>query len=683
MNQKSSLLHRIGYYVTLGTICLFPVFFLPLTSEFYDFNKQILLIVSTAILLVLLTASFILDKQVRITRHPFGLPFLAMLSVWIISTFLRTPNYTDTLLEPGQAGSIISLILFFSAAINFIHSKKDLEKIVNGVIISFSLLSLLALLWGSGLLAKIIPIPFMQNTVWTPLGNSFSLIVLLGIMSPLLIVQIIREKSNSLKTLLMSGALFLAIVASGLQSYRLFSPNSPFRPVFLTQNVSWSVALEALKVSPLIGTGPSTYLSDFTRFRPISYNLTNNWAVRFSNSSNYYLELLATVGILGLLAYLFLAFRIFKTLSFFIKSRSDSPFHSLALGASISVALAFVSQIFLPTSFSALFLIFVLLLIIVASLKQLGSSLVHEANIDIVASSDTGIRTPILPWISLVLAIGLIIPSVWFFGRAYIAEYYFHQAITSAGSNNGKATYEALIQAINYNPYRDVYRVAYSQTNLLLANSISSQPNPTEETRNTVVQLIQQGIREAKNAVSLNPNKVTNVENLADTYRNLLGSAEGADSWAIAAYRQAILLDPVNPNLRISLGGILYALKTYDDAIQVFQQAVDLKSNLPNAYYNLASAFREKGNLQNAFIAMQNVVNLMDRAAADYPQAVSELEDLRKKLGETAPATAISPSAKTELEAPQPLPSPKINPPVELPAELGPETTPTQAPATP
>lgn len=683
MNQKSSLLHRIGYLVTLGTISLFPVFFLPFTSEFYDFNKQILLIVSTAVLLVLLAVSFILDKQVRITRHPFGLPFLAVLGTWIISTFLRTPNYTDALLEPGQTGSIVSLILFFTAAINFIHSKKDLEKIVNGLIISFSILSLLALLWGSGLLAKIIPVPFMQNSVWTPLGNSFNLVVLLGIMAPFMIIQIVREKGNSLRTLLMSVALFLAVIASGLQVYRLFSANSQFRPVFLSQNTSWSIALEALKVSPLIGTGPSTYLSDFTRFRPISYNISDNWAIRFSNASNYYLEILATVGILGLMAYLFIALRVSKTLSFFIKSQSDSPIHTLALGASTSAAVALISQIFLPTSFATLFLIFVLLLIVVVSLKQLGSSLVHEANIDIVAASDSGVRTPILPWISLALAAGLIIPSAWFFGRAYIAEYYFHQAIISAATNDGKATYEALIQAINFNPYRDVYRVAYSQTNLLLANSISSQPEPTEETRNTVIQLIQQAIREAKNAVSLNPNKVTNVESLADTYRNLLSSAEGADSWAIAAYRQAILLDPVNPNLRISLGGILYALKAYDDAIVVFQQAVDLKSNLPNAYYNLASAYREKGNLQNAFIAMQNVVNLMDRAAADYPQAVSELEDLRKKLGEAAPAAVTSPEAKTELEAPQPLPSPRINPPVELPAELGPEATPTPAPATP
>jgi tetratricopeptide (TPR) repeat protein len=228
------------------------------------------------------------------------------------------------------------------------------------------------------------------------------------------------------------------------------------------------------------------------------------------------------------------------------------------------------------------------------------------------------------------------------------------------------------------NPYRDNYRVVYSQTNLLLANSIAGKKDLTESDRSTVTQLIQQGIREAKNAVALNSTKVTNVENLATIYRNLLNLAQGADSWTIASYRQAIILDPVNPNLRVALGGVLYSLKNYDEAINFFRQAIDLKPNLANAHYNLAAAYREKGDFQNAYNSMQQVIQLVDKTSADYTKSSEELEQLRQKLGAAANATPTTNTQPATLTTPAPLPSPIVSPKIKLPESFSPE-----APATP
>ncbi len=190
--------------------------------------------------------------------------------------------------------------------------------------------------------------------------------------------------------------------------------------------------------------------------------------------------------------------------------------------------------------------------------------------------------------------------------------------------------------------------------------------------------MVQQAIREAKNAVTLNPTKVTNVENLAGIYQNLLNFAQGADEWSVASYRQAVLLDPTNPNLRISLGGIFYARKNYDEAIRLFQQAADLKPNYANAYYNMSAAYKEKKDYQNAYLAMQNVVNLIDKTTPDFLKAQGELEDLSKLIG--AQTAVPSQPVKSELEAPKALPSPKVNPPLNLPSDLGPQVTTTPAP---
>ncbi|MBI2008364.1 tetratricopeptide repeat protein [Candidatus Amesbacteria bacterium] len=434
-----------------------------------------------------------------------------------------------------------------------------------------------------------------------------------------------------------------------------------------------------MKISPLFGSGPATFISDFTRLRPVSFNLDPNWNIRFASSSSYYLQLLTTIGLVGLAAYLFL---VSKTISLFAKSLrfpSESPLYTTVIASTTSILLLFAIQLFLPPSFITFFALFTLLSLLTLSLKHLGSSWVHEANIDIVAADASGRRSPLLPPLSLVLVLALALPTLYLGARAYWAEVLFQKALTAAANNDGKTTYDTLIKAIAANPLVDSYRIAYSQANLLIANSIAAKKDLTDDDRNTIIQLIQQSIREAKNAVALNPANVGNVENMAAVYRNLLNLAQGADQWTLAAYQQAIQLDPPNPNLRIALGGLHFAGKNYDEAIRLFQQAVDLKPDLANAHYNLSAAYREKGDYPKALVAMQNVLNLLDRTSTDYTKAGSELAELQKKVNVT-PTPAPVTATESELVAPKPLPSPKISPPIELPSELGPNATPSPTP---
>lgn len=681
--MKLSLpLQKAGFFTVLAAIFLLPLFFLPITSEFYEFNKQALLATVALTSLTLWSISLVADKQVRITRSPFGLPFLTLAAAWLLSTFLKTPNRVDAFLDPGSTTTILSLVILFFTSINLIRTRKELDSVTMALISSVTLLAVISIIWGVGIGEKIAPFPFLKTPLWTPTGNPISTLSLLLGLVPFLVISIVKSKESSPRTLLLAVSLFLCVISSAIISYRMFrpNPNSPISAIFLPQRFSWAVALESLKISPLLGTGPSTYLADFTRFRPVTYNLTPIWNIRFAAASNYYLHLLTTVGLIGLLAYLFLALRSTSLLLKTFSSSAETPLHSACLGALTSVVLLFISQVFLPGTITILTFVVILMIIASVSLKLAGSSLVHEATIDIVAATDSGTRSPLLPYITLVLALSLAIPSFYLGGRAYYAETLFQQAVVAAAANDGKKTYDTLIATIAANPFRDTYRLAYAQTNLLLAGVLSTKKDITDSDRQVITQLIQQAIREAKNAVALNPAKVANVENLATTYRNLINLAQGSDAWTVASYQQAIALDPTNPNLRIALGGTLYALKNYSEAARFFQSAVDLKPNLPNAYYNLGATYREQGDYPKALAALQNVSNLVDRGSADYTKVQTELDDLRKKLGEAAAQAPAAAPAKTELESPQPLPSPKLTPPLKLPAELGPESSPSPTP---
>ena len=678
--KLSTILQRLGFWIVLGTVMLLPLFFLPVTSEFYEFNKLALLVTATLILLTLLAALYFTERQVRILRSPFGLPLLAFTSSWLISTFLKTPNKVDAFLQPGNTSTMLGFTFFFFSAVNLVRSRKELDWLTSAFLGSLSLLALISIVWGSGLVDKIIPVAFLKLPTWNPSGSPVGTIAILLVTLPFLIISIIKDKASSGRTLFFAVCLFLNLIGAGVLGYRLFGPNGT-APVFLPQSTAWSIALETMKTSPLLGTGPATFISDFTRFRPVAFNLTPNWATRFSSSSSFYLHVLTTVGLAGLITYLFLAY---KTLSLLVKTihfPSESPLYPQVLACLISLILIFVSQIFLPLSFITASVFFTLLILTALSLKHLGSSLVHEANIDIVAFNETGQRSPLLPGIALLAVLTLALPTFYLGARAYWAEVLFQQALTAAAKNDGKTTYDTLIKAMAANPYVDSYRLAYSQTNLLIANSLAAKKDLTDDDRNTITQLVQQAIREAKNAVTLNPAKAANVENLAAVYRNLLNLAQGADQWTLASYQQAIQLDPANPNLRIALGGLYYAGKNYDEAIRLFQQAVDLKPNLANAQYNLAAAYREKGDYPKALAAMQNVLNLLDRTSADYAKANGELAELQKKVAGPSPTPPVSAEpAESQLVAPNPLPSPKISPPIELPSELGPQPTPTPTP---
>jgi len=655
---------RAGFYITTIGVFLLPFFFLPITSEFYDFNKQALVIFLALASLLILTASFVAERQVTFTFSPFGLPVLALLVSLGLSTFLRSPNRADALLDPAQTGTFLALTVMFFTVTNFIRSKTQLDVFTTVLNLAAAALGLVTILWFSGLALKIpliSNIQFLNSATWSPTGSPLATLTLFLAFIPFLVFQLLREKTLHLKSGILAVSFALVLVASGLISYRLFlSPDVSTRPMFLPHRVSWAIALEALKISPILGTGPGTYLADFTQFRPVSYNLTPNWAVRFTTASNFYLQLFSTLGLVGLTAYLWLIYR--TTITY----RKSANFHLLP------ILVIFATQLFLPAYFIQIVFLFLFLILAVASLKLSGSSLIQESTIDLVAASS---KSSFLPIISLILAIVISIPTGYFFIRSYQAEVLFQKALTAATKNDGKTTYDTLIKAISTNPSRDTYRVVYSQTNLLLANALASNQNLTDTDRNTITQLVQQAIREAKNAVALNPTKVTNLENLAGVYRNLLNFAQGADAWTIASYRQAIALDPTNPNLRIALGGVYYAQKNWDEATRLFQSAIDLKPDLANAHYNLAAAYRERADYPKAVASLETVLTLLDKSSADYTKASSELEELRKKVG--TPTSSVQPPTSA-LTQPEPLPTPKVNPPLQLDQSLSPE-----APATP
>ena len=656
MSEKGVIFNKIILGGVMILAFLIPLFFLPFTYDLYEFNKNTLLSVVCCLLLIFWLLKMALEKKITFQRTPLDLPILVFAGTFLLSTIFVSTNKWESFWTPGATGTIISLVILYFIITNNIK-KIDLSKIIKTLAVSASLLGLLTIYQF-----VILKIPSLNQITFlkgfSPAGGLVPLATFLAIVSTIIGTQLYFDWKTKKYDVFI---LLFCLAGLGLTIFQLLTTSKSF---FLPYQTAWAIAIETLKQgkSFFFGVGPTSFMDAFSQSRPATYNLTNLWSIRFGFSSNYYFHLLTTVGVLGLGAFVWLIWKVVNN------SHLNNP------ASHLSLLISLVILLFVPANFLLLFTLFILLALF-------ASDLPTKEYIE---------NSKITPWVVFAVISLAVLGNFYLVGRVYAADVYFKLSLKAMARNDGTATYNNQIQATTLNPFDDFYHLAYSQTNLALAYSLASKANISDQDRQNITILVQQAIREAKTAVNLNKNKVTNWENLASIYRQLINFAQGADQWTITALTQAIKLDPTNPNLRLTMGGIYYALKNYDQAIRFFQQTVELKPDFANGYYNLAAAYREKGDFQSAHDAMQMALNLVPTTSEDYTKARGELDELAKKI----PAKEATGGAETKtqpqpiptqqpLVEPQPYPSPVITPPIEIPQEqAAPEISPAP-PATP
>lgn len=653
-------------WILKGMLFALPVFFLPVTSDFFDFNKLALLVFGTLVGIIVWLASSIRGEfKFKVTT--FDIPVVAFALAVLASAIIVSPNKTDAFIFPGTASVVAFGTLFYFLVVQYVRGEKDIkESLILPLLAGSSvaaLISLIATVGGLSLLSKVGSFPaWLAQPTFNTTGGLLPALTLFAALLPISIMEGLTSKGT--KSAIHSA--FLIMIVLGLAATAYFAlPGKPTSPQLLPISTGWSIALETLKQSPWLGVGPGNFTEAFNRFRPVDYNATNVWSLRFGVSSNWYLHLWTITGLAGIVTFLWIVLKIANKL----KSSSLGSVH-YALIATLVLFLVF------PAS-NLLIMVFYFLLALVASDYSSEIALQFTAR-GINASVLEGKKLNLFPALLSILVIGGFAASAIYAKGVYAAEVSYKKALDAAARNDGRETYNALIDTIRQNAYVDRYRITYSQINLALANNIASRQDINDQDRQTVSQLIQQSIREGQAAVSLNQSHAQNWENLARIYQALFPFAQGADQWAVSSYQQSIALDPVNPLLRLSLGGVYYSLKQQDNAVRVFELAVASKPDFANAHYNLAVALRDKGETLRSAQEMAQTLNLITPGTPDFDTARKELESLQQKLTQEASASGQVAGAKTAqtqqpaLQAPSPAPKQVIEPPIQLPANAAP-----------
>lgn len=699
--------------INLGILTVFmlflPLFFLSITSDPFTLSKQMLLILSTSAVMLLLGIKTILEGKLKLRTTPFDLPII-LLTLFALISAIFSINRIDALI--AFTPFLFTTLLYFSIT-NTIKQASQMLILITSLVIGTTLSALITTL--SYFQIYPLPFPYTQITSFNTFGSLLDQAIFFGLILPIagyfvhsIFTSLKNRSSNSSininkkdlskanpLSLLFAIAFFVILCGIGVSIYQMATTQKPlilpFETAFQTGFASISQDSGRVLLGFLFGSGPGTYITDFTRFKPETYNLDQNlWAFTFFRSSSYALELLATNGMLGLLSFIFLVFRILKEKSTFIP-----------------IIIAVISAFILPYSPSLIILFFALMGIFAAiqahnnpqkfaetelyfvALKH-GLLVAKPENENIDQTKSERKISRLLPFISFIIMLIIVSLPLYFAIRFFISDIFYQSSLIAYSQNDGLKTYNLQQAAINTFPVRDLYHRAFSQTNIALANSLATQAKDqkdNQQAQQNILLLIQQAITAGRNASLLSPQTSFNWNNLSSIYRNLIGFGQNAEQFAILTMQQSIALDPNNPSLYIDLGGIYYQIGQFDNAIREFQTAIKLKNDYPNAYYNLGHSLEMKNNLQEALVAYQVVKSLVASDKANLDKINVEISALEQKIKQnttTQPQTQNPNPDQQAAESQDPL---QINQPgAQLPERdpkikiTGPSLTPSVSP---
>ena len=699
MNQfslKTSILEKISKIVPIITLFLVPIFFLPFSSEFYSFNKLALIVVSTIILLILWGLKTIKGEKLEIIQSPIDKWLIAFLAVLILSTIFSISK-TDSIY--GQQGRwlglgafVVMLIYYYLSTPAFKDSK--LIKISTYLLVgSATISSLVSILSYYKIFISSSPFVRFQNFSLTGSIKDAVLIAALSFVASIYLS--LREKNTVSKVILMAATavnlFFIAITGtvlgwvlsaiglglivfstnkSGISknkssliintvgiiapilalvlipgTRKILVSNDYIGEITLPMKESWAVVTSTIRDYPFVGTGPSTFHLNFSRFKPLSMNTTTYWSNTFDKPYNELFNLLSTTGILGALIGVLLFIGI---LSFAKKSkevRDDSGYIEIS---SILLVMVVISFALNHATILSVFLMFSFLSMLVGA--HLSANPGNLKIVKPVSLEVTGLASISSPedqtvisgsYTKLLLAIPafLIAGYLGYAGfRTYAGEYYMRNSLNAIASNDLAKAYQYQISALKYNSGRDSYYDAFSKINMTIAIALASKDPQelTDKDRQDIQALISQALQNSKIATEqVGPLNVSNWTTRAQIYQNLINVAQNALEWSISAYNTAIQLDPVNPQLRLNLGGVYFAAGDYLSAANQFRQAITLKQDYANARYNFALSLIALGELEQAKSELEITKLLLPEDSADRNIVEQEIQKLADSIKDT------------------------------------------------
>lgn len=691
---KSNFLDSVVKIYLYLVVFLLPLFFLPFTSDPFEFNKIIVFGILTLIACFLYLLKIIIRKEAQITRTFLDWLVLAWLVIYLLATIFSLSKYNSLVGINGYySDSLITIfffILLFYLVVNNIKSFKEILKILAVLFIS----SVILIIYNFLQISKIYVLHFdlAKNTAFNLLASSTNTlsiflsivclflfgfillskvrlykillilafildfiflividrdigwyILMVGLFCFLILVALRSREINPYVIILPSVLLALAVLFLFINTSSLFGINLP-NDALLQQKTSWQISQGVITHSPLLGTGPQTFNYNFEKYRPADFNNSDIWNLRFIKSSNTFLQILSNVGLLGFLAFLAISFwYLFNIITAIVKARQiDQNWLLASLIVSGWVALLVIS-FFYPLNFILFFLWWLFLALGIVAMPS------GKVKVNNYKFGQPPLFILVISFIFILIITGTVL-FIYFAGRVWLGDVNYVKALKARDKTENITKVEGYLEkAIKFNPYASDYHFVLAQAFVTEAQLEAAKDKPD---LNVIQNLSQKSIDESKVGVEKDTKNPIVYENQASIFSSLRNLLSNADQRAAEAYERAAALEPNNPIVYLNLGRsyLLYAQSlltnsnanqedktaannNLDLAITNFKKADSLKKDLPDARYNWALALELKGSKDEA-------ISLMEKLVSDYPSnidviyALGQMYERNNKLDE-------------------------------------------------
>lgn len=383
---------------------------------------------------------------------------------------------------------------------------------------------------------------------------------------------------------------------------------------------SWQISKQVLAAHAMFGSGPGTWIYDYSLYRSPSANVSQFWSNRFDHGISSLLTLIGTVGVLGTLAWLLLMLTaIVQSAAHLVREKNDDRWQAYLTIFSAWATVAFSGFIY-NYNVTQQFVFWFLLAMLVALFAT--GSWKWEAN----TSAKYGML-----WAKFLIVTLAACVLIWCLVQRLIADGKYSQAVLAYQSGSAVQTsIDDLNQAVALNAWNDTYYRNLSQAYLIRAGQVLNSDDKNKS--NLASDLIRASIGTAQRATTSTSSNVDNWSNEAAIYQSIESFTRGADDAAIKSYQEALLREPNNPVFYDQIGRI-YILKAdaygklltskdpkvvteaqgnvhamLDKAAEQLNQAIQAKPDYAPAHYDLAILYDREGKTKDAITKMEQVL---------------------------------------------------------------------------
>lgn len=583
MDKPSKMTVIVGSIIT-GLVCLLPIFIYPKTSDIFEIPKWVALGWITSLTLLFWIIRMAKTKEAVLAGSRYFISLLPMLIIYGANTVLVSKNKMEALIDPSGVSVFLFLAILLVFGGSFVTPALRLK--IRWIVSSLAgILGLLALYQALGIPKLLFPAGSQySDLLFTPIGHPLVLLTFLCTAIPSSLGLIWQAKKQSRETAFGIAVIagIFSIIGAGATAGIWLTTATGAMPL----SIGWAVLLESWKSLPqaLFGFGIERYLAMFMKLRPESINQTQFWSTVFTKSATLPLHIGSVAGILGLIGYIWLM------VSSWITTRKTRVDWSLRF----SLLVFFLCSWITPPHISLWILLLLLLLMVETPSRRV---LIVKA---------PGFFILAIPALCAALIIGIA------GSRILKAETLASEGVIASQTGDTATSYKKTAAAIDLLPFVHQYRINMSQLSVAAAQNFYAavSANGKNETLSqadleTITKLSDQATREAKIAINLSPDDAVTWANSARLYSSLIGAAQNADQYAVAAFRKAIALDPINPVLHLDLATLVASMNQLEEAIIETRTAISLKPDYANAYYNLANFYRLKADYNNAKAAIE------------------------------------------------------------------------------